>query len=278
MDQKKEIITVIRPISRWEVLDVRQMFAFRDLLFAFGNRDIKLRYRQTALGVAWVLLQPILASVVMSFVFNRVARLEAPDGLPYFVFSYAGMMGWNLFNTTLIKASGSLVLNTHLVSKVYFPKALIPLSSAFSNLLDFGVAFLLLLILLPIFGVAITWQILLTPVWMFFFLLASLGIGLYSSALMVTYRDVQYVLPVLMNLIFYATPIAYGLNAVPGNLTSVLSLNPLTGLLEGLRWSLLGTSELNTTAIAYGVVVSVLMFIGGALLFGRSERRFADVI
>lgn len=278
MDQKKAIITVIRPISRWEVLDVRQIFAFRDLLFAFGNRDIKLRYRQTALGAAWVLLQPILASIVMSFVFNRVARLEAPNGLPYFVFAYAGMMGWNLFNTTLIKASGSLVLNTTLVSKIYFPKALLPLSSAFSNILDFGVALLLLLILLPIFGVAITWQILLTPVWIFFLLLASLGIGIYSSALMVTYRDVQYVLPVLMNLVFYATPIAYGLNAVPSSLTSIISLNPLTGLLEGLRWSLLGTSDLNTNAIVYGIVVSILMFIGGALLFGRVERRFADVI
>ncbi len=278
MDQKKEIITMIRPIGRWEVLDFRQVLAFRDLLFAFGSRDIKLRYRQTVLGVAWVLLQPLLASLVMSFVFNRVANLQAPNGLPYFVFSYAGMMGWNLFNTTLIKASGSLVLNTTLVSKIYFPKVLLPLSSAFSNMLDFCVALLLLLIMLPIFGVGITWQILLTPVWMFFFLLASLGIGVYSSSLMVSFRDVQYVLPVLMNLVFYASPIAYGLNAVPEGLQGIISLNPLTGLLEGLRWSLLGTGQLNMGAIAYSLIASTAMFLGGCLLFGRVERRFADVI
>lgn len=278
MDHKEEVITTIRPIGRWEVLNFRQILAFRDLLVAFGMRDIKLRYRQTALGITWVLLQPLLGSVVMSFVFNRVANLQAPDGLPYFLFSYAGLVGWNLFNSTLIKAAGSLVLNTALVSKVYFPKVLVPLSSAFSSLVDFAVAFSLLLIMLPFFGVGITWQILLTPVWMFFLLLSSLGIGLYSSALMVSYRDVQYVLPVLMNLVYFATPIAYSLQAVPESLKMIIAINPLTGLLEGLRWSLLGVGQLNTVATVYGIAASVLMFVFGSLLFGRVERRFADVI
>lgn len=278
MDHKDEIITTIRPIGRWEVLNFRQILAFRDLLLAFGMRDIKLRYRQTALGVAWVLLQPLLASVVMSFVFNRVANLQAPAGLPYFLFSYAGMVGWNLFNSTLTKAAGSLVLNTALVSKVFFPKVLVPLSSAFSSLVDFAVALALLLIMLPIFGVGISWQILLAPVWMFFLLLASLGIGLYSSALMVSYRDVQYMLPVITNLVFYATPIAYALDAVPTSLRTIIAINPLTGLLEGLRWSLLGVGQLNVAATIYSLVVSVLVFVMGALLFGRVERRFADVI
>lgn len=278
MDHKDDIITTIRPIGRWEVLNFRQILAFRDLLFAFGTRDIKLRYRQTVLGVAWVLLQPLLGSVVMSFVFNRVANLQAPDGLPYFLFSYAGLVGWNLFNSTLTKAAGSLVLNTSLVSKVYFPKVLVPLSSAFSSLVDFAVAFGLLLVMLPFFGVGVSWQILLTPVWMFFLLLASLGIGLYSSALMVSYRDVQYVLPVLMNLVYFATPIAYSLEAVPQSLKMIISANPLTGLLEGLRWSLLGVGQLNTGATVYGILASILMFVLGALLFGRVERRFADVI
>lgn len=278
MDHKEEVITTIRPIGRWEVLNFRQILAFRDLLVAFGMRDIKLRYRQTALGVAWVLLQPLLASVVMSFVFNRVANLQAPGGLPYFLFSYAGMVGWNLFNSTLIKAAGSLVLNTALVSKVYFPKVLVPLSSGFSSLVDFAVAFTLLLIMLPFFGVGLSWQILLVPVWMFFLLLASLGIGLYSSALMVSYRDVQYVLPVLMNLVFYATPIAYALNSVPESLRLVIAINPLAGLLDGLRWSLLGVGQLNAAATIYSIVVSVGVFVMGSLLFGRVERRFADVI
>lgn len=278
MNHKEEVITTIRPIGRWEVLNFRQILAFHDLLVAFGMRDIKLRYRQTALGVTWVLLQPLLGSVVMSFVFNRVANLQAPDGLPYFLFSYAGLVGWNLFNSTLIKAAGSLVLNTALVSKVYFPKVLVPLSSAFSSLVDFAVAFSLLLLMLPFFGVGITWQILLTPVWMFFLLLSSLGIGLYSSALMVSYRDVQYVLPVLMNLVYFATPIAYSLEAVPQSLKMIIAINPLTGLLEGLRWSLLGVGRLDTVATVYGIGASIMMFVIGALLFGRVERRFADVI
>ncbi|MCC7230047.1 MAG: ABC transporter permease [Fimbriimonadaceae bacterium] len=278
MDSKQETITVIRPITRWEVLNIRQIFAFKDLLKAFGLRDIKLRYRQTALGVAWVLLQPIIAAGVMSFVFNRVAGLKAPGNLPYFLFCFAGMLGWNVFNSTLTKAAGSLILNTALVSKVYFPKALVPLSSMFASLVDLAVATGFFLLLLPFYGVGLTWQILLTPVWVFFLLLASLGIGLYSSALMVSYRDVQYILPVVTNLLYFATPIAFSLEAVPSSLRWFVSINPLTGLLEGMRWSLLGTGTLEVGSTIYSMIAAVLVFVAGSLLFGRSERRFADVI
>jgi len=260
------------------VLNVRQILAFRDLLFALGSRDVKLRYRQTALGVVWVVLQPLLAAGIFSFVFDKVAGLKAPNGLPYFVFSYAGMLGWNLFSSTLTKASTSLVQNAGLVSKVYFPKILVPLSSMFAGLVDFAVAFALFLILLPLYGIPITWQFALFPVWIGLILLAALGLGLYSSALMVTYRDVQYVVPVFVNMLLYATPIAYSLDAVPGSLRSIVAINPLTGLFEGLRWSLLGTGGPQTGYLIYSIVACVAAFVLGALLFGKVERRFADVI
>lgn len=278
MQQKEEVITTIRPIGRWEVLNLKQIFAFRDLLVALGIRDVKLRYRQTALGVAWVLLQPLVASIILGFVFNIVAKLEAPNGLPYFLFSYAGMLGWNVFAGTLTKSAGSLVQNSALVSKVYFPKTLVPLSSMFATLVDFGVAFLLLLILLPIFGVTFSWAILMTPIWVMLLLMAALGLGLYCSALMVTYRDVQYILPVFVQLFFYASPIAYALDKVPTRFQWVIEMNPLTGVLEGMRWSVLGTPAPNTTAILFGAISSIFIFVLGALLFGRAERRFADVI
>lgn len=278
MGKRDETVTVIRPISRWEVLNLRQVFSFRDLLVALGVRDIKLRYRQTVLGIAWVVLQPVIASLIFGFVFNVVAKLEAPNGLPYFLFSYAGMLGWNAFSGTLTRAAGSLVLNSALVSKVYFPKIIVPASSVFSTLVDFGVAFVLLLILLPVFGVGITLPILLTPVWLLLLLLAALGLGLYASALMVSYRDIQYILPVAVNFLLYASPVPYALNMVPERFQWAIAANPLTGVLEGMRWSLLGTEPPQPIALTYSVVAIVLTFVAGALLFGRAERRFADVI
>lgn len=278
METKDELITVIRPITRWEVLNVKQIFAFRDLLLALGIRDIKLRYRQTLLGIAWVVLQPLITSVIFGFVFGEIAKLKAPNGLPYFLFSYAGMLGWNVFAGTITKSAGSLVQNSALVSKVYFPKTIVPLSSMFSTFVDFGVALAMFFILLPIFGVGITLPILLTPIWVLLLLLAALGLGLYCSALMVTYRDVQYILPVAVTFLLYASPVPYALDMVPEKLQWIIAANPLTGVLEGMRWSLLGTSAPNPLALTYSVVMILCTFILGALLFGRAERRFADVI
>ena len=276
--QNEEIVTVIRPISRWEVLNFRQIFSFHDLILALGIRDIKLRYRQTALGVIWVVLQPLVASLIFGFVFNVVAGLKAPNGLPYFLFSYAGMLGWNAFSATLTKAAGSLVQNSALVSKVYFPKIIVPASSVFSTIVDFAVGFVVLLVMLPIFGVGISWPILLAPVWLLLVAMGALGLGFYASALMVSYRDIQYILPVMVNFLLYASPVPYALNMVPKQFQWAIAANPLTGVLEGMRWSLLGTTPPATGTLIYSVVSILGAFILGALLFGRAERRFADVI
>jgi lipopolysaccharide transport system permease protein len=279
MENREEVITVIKPITRWEVLNFKQIFAFRDLLLALGTRDVKLRYRQTALGVFWVLLQPLIASVIFGFVFNKVAGLEAPNGLPYFLFSYAGMLGWNVFSGTLTKSAGSLVQNSALVSKVYFPKTIVPLSSTFSTMVDFGVGLLLMFaILLPVFHVGVSWPILLIPIWLILLMMGALGLGLYASALMVKYRDVQYIIPVLVPMLLYASAVAFPISKVPENYRWVVELNPLTSILEGMRWSLIGTNPPTPSTLAYSVIVIAVSFVLGALLFGRAERRFADVI
>jgi len=180
----------IRSSSRWAMVDLREMWQFRDLLLALAERDVKLRYKQTALGVVWVILQPLLGAGIFSFVFGRVAKLDS-GGIPYFVFSYAGLLGWNAFNSTLSKGSACVVGNAQLVSKIYFPRLLLPLSTVASTLVDFAVAMVLMVVLLFLYGIAPGPAILLLPVWLALLVLLGTGIALYTSALMVSYRDLQ---------------------------------------------------------------------------------------
>jgi lipopolysaccharide transport system permease protein len=270
-------LKVIRPKSGWQALNLRELWRFRDLLLMFALRDIRLRYKQTALGVGWVVLQPLISAAIFAFVFGRVAKLSS-DGAPYFVFSYAGLLGWNLFSNTLTKVSVSLVGNSNLVSKVYFPRLVLPLSTLFSSLLDFGVGFAVFLILMAVYHVAPGPGLLLLPVWMALILFIATGVGLYASSLMVTYRDIQYILPVGTQFLLYASPIAYAVSAVPERLRTIYLLNPVSSLLEAFRWSLLNRGTLHPAMIAYAVLVSVGLFFFGAFAFRRMERRFADVI
>ena len=267
----------IKPTSGWQAINLRELWQFRDLLLTLAQRDVKLRYRQTALGALWVLLQPLMAAGIFSFVFGKVAKLPS-DGLPYFVFAYAGLLGWNAFSSTLTKASGCLLQNANLVSKVYFPRLVLPLSVVFSTLIDFAVALGLMVVLMVVYHVAPTLALLLLPVWLALIVLLAVGVGLYASALTVTYRDVQYVLPVVTQFLLYASPVAYAVSAVPAHLRLVYFVNPLSGLLEAFRWSLLGTGHLDARIVAYSVAVTLLVFAGGALAFKKMERKFADVI
>jgi lipopolysaccharide transport system permease protein len=267
---------VLRPRSGWAALDLYELWRYRDLLLILGLRDVKLRYRQTALGVAWVVLQPLLAAGIFAFVFGAVARLPSA-GLPYFLFAYAGLLGWTAFQATITKASTCLVQSANLISKVYFPRLLLPLSTLLSTALDFLVGLALLLALLPIW-VHPGPEMLLLPMWFAILLLMATGLGLLAGALMVPYRDVQYIVPVLIQLVLYASPVAYAVTAVPDRLRIVLLLNPLSGLLEGLRWSLLGTTHPHWGAVAYGAAFAFVVFLAGAYAFKRMERSFADVV
>jgi len=268
---------VIRPTGGWRSLDLREVWRYRGLLGAMTRRDITLRYRQTALGVVWVVLQPLLAAGILSFVFGQIAGFES-DGVPYVVFAYTGVIGYNAFAGTLTFMSTCLVTNAALVSKVYFPRVILPLAQIGSKLVDFAVALVLYLVLNLAFGVGFHLSMLTLPVWMALAYGMALGLGLLTSAANVSYRDVGYIVPVVLPLLLYLAPVAYGLKEVPTNLRAAYNLNPLVGMINGFRWCLLGRGSLGLGSTVYAIVFTVLMIVGGTLYFRAHERRFADVI
>jgi lipopolysaccharide transport system permease protein len=268
---------VLEPRSTWRLRDLVEVWHFRSLLAQLARRDITLRYRQTALGVIWVVLQPLIAAGLFAVVFGRVAGLKS-NGVPYFVFSYAGLLAWTTFSTYLTKASSSLVGNSALVSKVYFPRIVLPLSALAGVLVDFAVSLVMMAVLLLATSTAPGWGLVLLPVWLLLVLVLGTGLGLLLASLAVRYRDVNYVLPVLVQFLLYASPVAYALSAVPHSLRGYFVANPMTGLLEAYRWSLLGTGSLHVGYVLYSAGFALLALGVGWLAFARMERSFADVI
>jgi lipopolysaccharide transport system permease protein len=268
----------IRPSAGFRWPDFAECFQHRGLVAALAVRDVKLRYRQTALGAAWVILQPLLASGVLAFVFGTIAGVTKPGRSSVFVFVLGGFIGWTLFSATLTRAGQSLLQNSALISKVYFPRLMLPISAVVSGLLDTGVSFLFFAVLRLIAGPHFGWELIALPVWLGLLLMFALGLGLISGALSVRFRDVQYVVPVLIQLLFYASPIAYRTAAVPEKWRGIFSLNPLAPLFEGLRWSLLGEGDFSFMSLFYVLIVSVLLLGCGLILFKRVQREFADII
>lgn len=270
-------LIVISPRGRFSSVDARELWQFRDLLFAFAARDVRLRYRQTALGIIWVVLQPLLAAAVFAFLFGRVARF--PSGhLPYLVFAFAGLIAWTTFNTILTRASTSLLNASSMVSKVYFPRLLLPLSVLGSALLDFAVGLALMVGFLLWYQVPVGWSMLTLPLWLLLVTTLGTGVGLVFASLAVRYRDIQFVVPVIVQLLLFATPVAYAASVVPPSLQWVVVANPLTGLFEGFRWSLLQTPLPGVGQIVYAVSVTLAAAVVGALTFSSLEKGFADVI
>jgi len=270
-------LLVIRRGRGWAALDLGELWRYRDLLFVLAGRDLKLRYKQTALGVIWVVLQPLMAAGVFSFVFGSVAKLPS-GGIPYFIFSFAGLLGWNFFSGILGRASGSLVGNTQLISKVYFPRLILPLSNLGSTLVDFGVAAAMMAVLLFAYRIVPPMAVVLIPVWMLMLAALGTGIGLICSALSVRFRDIQYIVPVFTQILLYASPVAYTVAAVPERLRWVYLLNPLTPPLEAMRSSLLGTDFPGWAPLAISGGISLILLLMGGIYFKRLEREFADVI
>lgn len=274
--------TTIRPSSGWAALNLRQVWQFRDLMMTLAARDVKLRYRQTALGAIWVVIQPLLAAGVLSFVFNRIAGLST-NGVPPILFAFIGSLAFTVFRDTLSKAGSSLVGNAQLISKIYFPRLALPLSTTFSVLLDFAVSSIMLVVLMVIFRVAPTTAILTLPIWLALLLMMAMGFGLLAAALTVSYRDVQYILPVVLNLLFFATPVAFATSEIQQKVPAIARdfyfiLNPLASLIEAFRWSILGRGAVAWNYVIYASVVAVAVFVMGAFLFKKMERKFADVI
>lgn len=268
---------VITPPGKLNLPRWRELWEARDVLYQFGHRDILLRYRQTAVGVVWVLLQPLASAGIFSIVFGNIAQLPS-DGVPYFLFTYMSMLAWSLFSGVVGRSASSLVSNQALVAKVFFPRMLVPLSTIMSVLVDFAVALGLGVVLLFFYRVNPGWAILLVPLWVLLILLLGLGLGLAASAIMVQYRDVAYVLPWLLQVGLYATPVAYALSAVPSHLQWLFLANPMSWLLEAFRFSLVGTAPPPWWQMAAAVLVSIAVFVWGALVFQSRERTFADLI
>ena len=277
---------VIEPPTTWAALNLRELWHFRELLWNLAVRDVKLRYRQTALGVIWVILQPLLGAAIFAFVFGKVGKFGAPtdaagDPVPYFLFALAGMTAWQVFSGTLVRSSGTMVSNAHLVSKVYFPRIVLPLSTLSSTLLDFAVTLVFIAALVGLRWYYPGWNILLLPVCLVLMACLTLGIGLCAAAMSVTYRDVQYIVPVLNQLLLYASPVAYSITRVPEDYRGWYMLNPLAGLMQAFHWSLLSVGDHGRIYwgwFGYSAAISLGMLAVGAYVFSRMERKFADVV
>jgi lipopolysaccharide transport system permease protein len=253
------------------------MWEAREVLTSFGRRDITLRYRQTALGAAWVVLQPLLAAGIFTLVFGKVARLPS-GGVPYFAFSFAGMLAWNMISGVIGRGASALVSNQELVSRAFFPRIMVPLSIICSVLVDFCVALSMMIVLLVVYRINPGWPIALTPVWVMSALLLGGGVGAVCSALMVRFRDIQYIVPVGVQLLLYATPIAYSLDAVPHRYRLIFDLNPVAWILQDFHWSLLGSSRPPAWQMAGSVGVAIGVFFAGMIIFEQMERSLADYI
>jgi lipopolysaccharide transport system permease protein len=268
--------TVIQPSSGWRALDFGELWRFRELVFFLALRDVTVRYKQTALGVAWVLLQPLLAMGIFSIVFG--SRGLTAGGVPYPLFVISGLVPWFYFANATSGASGSIVGNAQLISKVYFPRLAIPLAAVLAALVDLAIGLAMAIILLVVFGVGIGPQLLALPVLVMLEVVTAFSVSIWLSALDVQYRDVRYAVPFLVQVWLFATPVIYASADVPARWQVLLALNPMSGIIEGFRWALLGGAEPPLAALTVSVVVVAALLATGLLYFRRMERTFADVI
>lgn len=267
----------VEPARGWLSLGLRELWEYRDLLYFLTWRDIKVRYKQTILGAAWAIIQPFMTMVVFSLFFGRLAKVPSDD-IPYPIFSYAALVPWTFFANGLSQSAGSLVGNANLIKKVYFPRLAIPLSTVFSGVIDFVLAFVVLLGMMLYYSIAPTANVVWLPGFLLLALVTSLGVGLWLTAMNVQFRDVRYAVPFLVQLWLFATPIAYPSSLLPERWRMLYGLNPMAGVVEGFRWALLGTETAQGPLIAVSAVAAVLMLISGALYFKRMEDTFADVV
>jgi lipopolysaccharide transport system permease protein len=276
LDQRTPTLT-IRPWMGWRALDLRELWAFRELLLIFVWRDLKVRYRQTLLGAVWVIGQPLLSMVIFTFVFHRVARLPGPAGIPYPVFVMSGLLVWNLFSNGVSKAANSLIGSSFLISKIYFPRLIIPLSGTVVEIVDFAVAGLLLAVLMAVYRIVPGVALLALPLVVLLAALLSVGIGLWAASLSVEYRDVRLLVPFVLQLAMYATPVAYPLAAMPERYVPLAMANPMTGVVEAFRACIFGT-PLPMAALWVSIGVTAIVLGSGLYYFRRMERLFADVL
>src|SRR5579875_1022126 len=267
----------IRPRRGWRGLDLAELWRYRELLWFLAVRDIKLRYKQTALGVAWAVIQPLLTMIVFSIFFGRLGGMPS-DSIPYPLFALCALLPWQLFAYALTQSSNSVVNEQRLITKVYFPRLIVPISSVLSGLMDFGVAFLLLLVMMAWYGVTPGWAVVTVPLFVVLAVAAALAVGLWLAALNVQYRDFRYTIPFLTQFWMFASPVAYPSSLVPEAWRPLYGLNPMAGVIEGFRWALLNKANPSWGLLAASTAAVALFLTGGLFYFRRMEKNFADIV
>jgi len=270
-------VTIIRPSRGWISLNLRDLWEYRELLYFLTWRDIKVRYKQTVLGVAWAIIQPFFTMVVFSLFFGKLAKVPSDD-IPYPIFSYAALVPWTFFANGLSQSSTSLVASANLIQKVYFPRLVVPISAVISGGVDFVLAFVVLLGMMFFYGVVPTWNVVWLPLLLLLALVTSLGVGLWLTAMNVQFRDVRYAVPFLVQAWMFATPIAYPSSLLDEPWRTLYGINPMAGVVEGFRWALLGTETAPGPIVIVSALVAVGLLISGAFYFRRMEKTFADVV
>lgn len=268
---------VIEPARGLFDLDLKAVWEYRELLYFLVWRDVKVRYKQTAIGVAWVVLQPLLTMMVFTVIFSYLVRIPS-EGLPYPLFVFTALLPWTYFNQALTRGGAGLVSNANLVSKVYFPRLMVPLSAAVAPLVDFLLSFVILLGLMVWYGVTPTWGVLALPLFLLLALMTALAMGLLLSPLHAQYRDVGHIIPFLAQFWMYASPVIYPVSLIPEQWRLLYSLNPMVGVIEGFRWALLGHASPDFRMMGVSAVVVLILLAIGVVWFRRAERTFADVV
>jgi lipopolysaccharide transport system permease protein len=267
----------IRPSKGWVALNLKDLWVYRELLYFLTWRDIKVRYKQTLLGASWAIIQPFFTMLLFTLFFGKLAHMPS-DGIPYPIFAYAGLLPWTFFSNAVTNSGNSLVGSSNLITKVYFPRMIIPGAAVGAGLVDFAIAFIILIVLMIYYGVALTWGIVMLPVLIVLLTLLAIGVGMWTSALNVKYRDIRYALPFVIQLWLFASPVIYPASLMPLKWRWVLALNPLTGIIEGFRSSLLGTNRFDWTALGVSTAFTLGMLVYSAYTFRRMEKVFADVV
>jgi lipopolysaccharide transport system permease protein len=270
-------LTIIEPSSGWRAINLRELWRYRELLYFLTWRDVKVRYKQTAIGVVWAVLQPFLTMVIFTVLFGRLAKIGT-GSIPYPVFSYSGLLPWTFFASAINLAGLSLVSNANMIAKIYFPRLLMPAAAVLGATLDFCIAFVVLLIMMLYYGIAPGLAAFTLPLFLALAIFTALGISLWLAALNVKYRDIRYVIPFLTQVWLFLTPVLYPSSMIPEKWRLVYGINPMSGVVEGFRWSLLGSEKAPGPMILVSIAVVLLLFVGGLFYFRRMERDFADVI
>jgi lipopolysaccharide transport system permease protein len=270
-------VFVIQPSRGWLKVNLRDLWHYRELLYFLVWRDVKVRYKQTALGAAWAILQPFMTMVVFSIFFGRLAKIPS-EGVPYPVFAFTALLPWQLFAYALSESSNSLVGSQNLITKVYFPRLVIPIAGVLAGLVDFAIAFVALLGLMWFFGIVPTAAVALLPLFVLLAVVTALAVGLWLSALNVKYRDVRYTLPFLTQLWMFATPVAYPSSLVPERWRALVGLNPMAGVVEGFRWALLGKAHWPGPLLIVSIAAVVFLLFGALMYFRKTEATFADIV